>query len=432
MKKSQLGWIIVIALSVSPLLTWYFSLQPFSARFNNPFSFFTSLGQMASLVGFAMFSINLVLSTRLSFFEDYFGGMNRVYIVHHILGGIAFILLMIHPLLLASAYLTYSASEAAAFLLPSEDWARNTGIITLSLMMSILILTFYRTIPYHIWKKLHELLGFVFFIGMLHAFYIPSDVSRNPIMATHMFFFTVIGLAAFVYRTLLGRFFVRRYRYAVLSVRTLQSRIREVVLKPEGKVITSKPGQFLFISIRNGGITTEVHPFSISSTKPDGTLILTIKGEGDYTNSLGNVAKGAYALIEGGFGQFTYTNVSNKKQIWIAGGIGITPFYSMAQSLAATPDYVVDLYYSVHDQTEGVYLTEIRSLLASTPNVRFFPWITTVQGRLTADKINELSGSLQEKDFFICGPLPMMQSMRFALRRQGVKNKQIHTEEFSL
>ena len=51
-----------------------------------------------------------------------------------------------------------------------------------------------------------------------------------------------------------------------------------------------------------------------------------MKALGDYTQSLKNLKPGTIAEIEGAFGKFSYTHYGDSPQIWIAGGIGVTPF----------------------------------------------------------------------------------------------------------
>ncbi len=98
--KNNLGWVIFLALSLIPIVFWYL-LKPINARFISLTTSLTSLGQITALVGMTMFSLTLILSARLKFLENYFGGLNRVYVTHHIFGSIAFILLLFHPLILA-------------------------------------------------------------------------------------------------------------------------------------------------------------------------------------------------------------------------------------------------------------------------------------------------------------------------------------------
>ncbi len=430
--KRQIGPFVVILMSLSPLISWYFAMSPFRLRFINAFSTYTTFGQISSLVGFAMFSLDLCLSTRLEFFEDFFGGMDRVYVIHHVLGGLAFICFMLHPVFLASAYLTYSPHQAAMMFLPGLDWARNTGIAALGFMMAILLLTFYRTIPYNIWRLLHQLLGAVFFVGVIHSFFIPSDISRDPMLRYHMLFFVVIGAIAYMYRTVFGSLLVRHSQYVLVMARQLNKNVVEISLRPAKRPLSYKPGQYVFVSFRDPSISKEVHPFSISSASTENMLVLTIKAEGDYTSQLVNLSSNALAVVEGAFGRFTYRNFTNRHQVWIAGGIGITPFFSMAKELASTPDYAVDLYYSVHDPEEAVYLTDLQNLAEKNPSFRVIPYVSTVSGRLSAAVIEKMSNGLGDKDFFLCGPPPMMHSMTQQLAKKGVKPAHVHFEEFQL
>jgi ferredoxin-NADP reductase len=66
-------------------------------------------------------------------------------------------------------------------------------------------------------------------------------------------------------------------------------------------------------------------------------------------------------------------------------------------------------------------------------SVRIIPFATDQQGRhLTIEDIETLSGALTGKDFYLCGPAPMMDSLRKQLKAKGVPGAHIHTEEFAM
>jgi predicted ferric reductase len=206
-------------------------------------------------------------------------------------------------------------------------------------------------------------------------------------------------------------------------------------MKPVGERMSYKPGQFIFIRFAKSGtkLSKEWHPFSISSGDKDGLLQVSVKGLGDYTNSLMQIKNGAVAKIEGAYGRFSYNNFKNMNQIWVAGGIGITPFISMAKSL---PDsgYKIDLYYSVKTVSELIDWEKLYgAAMVSNNNFRVMPYMgDRTREHLTADFIEKNSGSLHGKDIFICGPPPMMQSLRKQFKTKGVPGARIHSEEFAM
>ena len=68
-------------------LSFWVAMKPLSVRFVSASATLTSFGQMAGLVGIAMFAAVLMLSGRYKFLEKYFGGLNRMYFAHHFFGG---------------------------------------------------------------------------------------------------------------------------------------------------------------------------------------------------------------------------------------------------------------------------------------------------------------------------------------------------------
>ena len=106
-----------------------------------------------------------------------------------------------------------------------------------------------------------------------------------------------------------------------------------------------------FLWEKKDGIIGETHPFSIASSPSEDKVRMYIKSLGDFTTSLKNLKVGAIAEIEGAYGKFTYTNFGTAPQIWIAGGIGVTPFLSMARSYDSLSP-AVDFVYSVVSRTE--------------------------------------------------------------------------------
>jgi len=440
----KLGWWLVGVLCFIPVWVWL-SYLPLGPRISGLYGFVGFLGKVTGIVGMMLYSINLILATRLRIFENLFGGLNRMYIAHHIIGGLALILLVFHPLFLSLRYLTISLHQAAIELLPvltqvdRSGWARNFGIISLFGMVLLLIITFFAKLPYRLWFFTHRFLGVFFFVGGLHVFLVSSDTNTSGFLRWYMLGFALVGTVAYAYRSLLGRILIRKYHYIVKQVLVVGGNVAQVVMEPAGRTLSFEAGQFMFIRFKSPGqksITSEWHPFSISSAPGEEFLRIDAKVLGDYTKALMDLKPGAQAEIEGAYGRFSYQNYDNPNQIWVAGGIGITPFLSMARSLKGknhSANLHIDMYYSVKAKEELVDYGTLHSVAYFNPKIfRLFPHVSKDNGMLTAEIIAQKSGGVAGKDIYICGPPPMMKAMKEQFVRLGVPKKNIHSEEFSM
>lgn len=428
---SKSGFWLLRIFTFLPALIWVLSV-PLSEKFSDIFSTTRSLGDLLGLTGMAMFALTLILSARLKIFEKVFNGMNEVYSAHHNLGAFSLCLLLFHPLLLAYGYLMVSYRDAALFLLPSADnWAVNYGIFSLFLMIFPLLITFYIKLRYQIWKFTHKFLGLAFIFAFLHTITIGADISKNAYLRYYLVALSFIAIILYFYRTVLGKYFVKKYKYSVKSITENKDKIWEIEFEPIGEKIKYLAGQFVFLKIINSNLNKEFHPFSISSS-PEENLKIAIKELGDYTNKIGLVKTADMAEIEGPYGSFNFQKFA-KKQLWIAGGVGITPFLGMLYVLSKTDnDFKVDLYYSVKDESCLAFKEKIEEAARNNKNLKINFWDTEKNGFINVDKIIQSVSDIRDRDILICGPTPMMQSLKTQLLAKGVKKINIHTDEFQL
>ncbi|MEN9328171.1 MAG: hypothetical protein RI947_979 [Candidatus Parcubacteria bacterium] len=429
-RKENIGWTAIVILTLIPVVRWGMIL-PLVLRFRTFSVGLTSIADILGISGMMLFALSLIMSIRTKYFEDFFGGMNKVYIVHHLVGSFALVLLLCHPLFIAASYAQVSVKSAALLLIPGSDWALNFGIISLLGLILLIILTLFIKLPYQIWRLTHQFMGVAFFSAGLHAYLIPADVAYDKPLRYYMLAVSVIALIGYIYRTLLGRFLVKKYKYFVSAVRLVSRDIIELEMIPASHSMSFRPGQFCFIEFHDRAMPSEPHPFSISSAPTQRELKLTIKSLGDWTNILQKARSSMTVYIEGAYGRFIYEDYKDRDQVWIAGGIGITPFLSMARTFYRL-DYRIDLIYVVHDQSDAVYFNELLQISGQNPNFRVFLFETVKYGHATAQSIAQMSGQLQNKELFICGPPPMMYTLKNQLSQLHVPRRQIHSEEFEI
>lgn len=396
-------------------------------------TFFTlsyTLGQWTGIIGFVLFTLTLLLAIRLPVLEKVFGDLSHAYKIHQTLGAVTLILLSWHPLLLALPYLVIDKGAAAGFIFQVADVPRFVGLLGLMLLEIALVFTYFVRIPYHIWKNIHKFLGLAFLLGGLHALFINGVIAFTPWMRGMILVFLLMGLGVIVFRVIGHRFLVRRLPYRIEEVTTLgeKGEFTRVSLMPIKQVMKFKAGQFAYITPEMNGMREE-HPFSICSPEGDEKLVFTIKNLGDFTAKLPELTVGSTVSVEGPFGKFSYLQ-GGKKQIWVAGGIGITPFISLAQSLPT--GYNVTLFYSVRNKAEAIGLEELTKVAEKNPGLQIMLWESDERGYLTSEVVKDNCSNITDLDVFICGPKKMMENIRNGLFACGMDFEHVHTEAFSL
>ena len=431
--KNNLGVILVVVLAAIPLVIWIFML-PIAGRFVSSGATFRSLGQVTGLTGMALLSINFVLSARFKFLDRLFNGLNRVYLKHHIVGALSFGLLLFHPVFLTIQFLFLSLKYSFDFIFAFGSWPLFFGKLGLLIFVALMVITFYLHFKYQNWKNTHKYLGLVLFLGGLHMLFIPSDISNNAILKYYMLGLAVLGAYSYCHHTIFGVYKKYEYKYELREIIKINDNIAELKLKPLAEKIKFLPGQFIFLRFEVDGVLSESHPFSVTSCSHDEYLSLGVKVLGDYTAMIYSLKPGAVCRIEGPFGAFSYLKAVSKRQIWIAGGIGITPFLSMAREIRAdkNQDYKVDLYYSVKNEEETAFFEELRELAKQNGNFRFHQHFSEREGYISATSAVNNSGDISGAEVFLCGPGGFMESLRNQFVSLGFNNSKIHSEEFNL
>jgi predicted ferric reductase len=422
------GAVVLVVVALTTLL--WFDARPWVTRTVNTPARLGAASSFAAVQGTVLLSLTILLSARHRFVEGVVGGLDRVYRIHHWLGAVAFALLAFHPSLLAWRYSQVSWRRAAHLWLPAaSDLALTAGQFALWVLCAGMVVTVFLRVRHSVLLWTQRLLGAAFVPAAWHVLRVGGDVGNDPALRRFMFVVCAVGLAALVFHTVLGRWTMPQHRYRLVDIRPMPGGVDDLHLEPVGAPMTFRPGQFGFLRFRHETIGAEAHPFSIASPPTEATVRFVVKELGDYTRRLlREVHEGAEAIVEGPYGRFSHETVHGADQVWVAGGIGIAPFLSMAASLPGS-GIRAELYYCFPDDDQAPFLAELAQLDASVPELTVRMRCDRRDGLLTAGVIAG-HGALGDREFLLCGPPVMMHSMRRQLRRAGVPSGRIHFEEF--
>lgn len=153
--------------------------------------------------------------------------------------------------------------------------------------------------------------------------------------------------------------------YTVTDVQPLTADTVCITLRPDGEPIDFEAGQYVQAAFEADDIVYEFHPFSIVSSPQAPYVRLMIKALGDYTQQLLGLKTGDKAYMKGPYGTFSAAAVPEQKQVWIAAGIAIAPFLSMAETVRQSGKQV-HIYHFVRSRDDALGLARLREISAQT------------------------------------------------------------------
>lgn len=214
--------------------------------------------------------------------------------------------------------------------------------------------------------------------------------------------------------------------------------------KPAG--FTYKAGQSIDLSLMNPPETDaegNTRPFSlVSAPSEDYLAVATRMRDTAFKRVLKNMAPGTELSFEGPFGDMTLHENTKRPAVFLAGGIGITPFRSMAVEAAhGQLPHRITLFYSNRRPEDAPFLNELMSLRERNPQFTFVGTMTDMsassrtwdgeQGYIHAAMLHKYVDGSTSPVYYIAGPAQMVAAMRTMLNESGVSNDDIRTEEFS-
>lgn len=150
-----------------------------------------------------------------------------------------------------------------------------------------------------------------------------------------------------------------------------------------------------------------------------------------FKRALGALTPGTRVRLKGPLGVMTLHDDPGRAAVFIAGGIGITPFMSMLRQAAhERPARDFYLLYSNRQPRHAAFLPELKTLSRQFDRLRLLARMTDEEGFLDADAIRTLTADAAKPLYYLAGPPAMADAMTRILRASGVKDEDVSSEEF--
>ena len=214
--------------------------------------------------------------------------------------------------------------------------------------------------------------------------------------------------------------------------------------KPEG--FQFKAGQFLrFTMIDPADIDSEgnTRTFSIASAPHEEHLMIATRmRDTAFKRLLKTMPVGSEIEIKGPYGKMTMHDDPARPAVFLTGGIGITPFRSIALDAARSAlPHRIRLFYSNRRPEDAGFLDPLTELERINPNYRLIatmtsaatssrPW-TGETGHINAEMLSRHVEDLREAVYYIAGPQGLVSAMQKTLGEAGVSEADIRAEQFT-
>ncbi len=398
---------------------------------------------LSGLLSFALMSLAMFLSTRPAWLETPLGGMDRVYRTHKWAGILGVSFAVVHWLVeeivgdilkaMVGREGRVPKEKFTGFLEVMRDLAKDMGEWAFYLVLAMLLITLWKRFPYKTWRVVHQAMPVLYLMLALHAAMLaPTDYWTQPV-GILIALLGAAGIYGALY-SLVGR--IGRTRQVNGTVTAIEQHAPDV-LAVSCQLGNSwhghRPGQFALITFDE---KEGAHPFTIASAdRGDRCISFQIKALGDYTRTLGKRLEVGQAIkVEGPYGRFDMARQdSGAQQIWIAGGIGVTPFLAWLDSLQQAPAQVsADLHYCTRDRANDPFVARLEASCTALPGIRLHIHGAQQGETLSAADVAAAQTGSRRSEIWFCGPQGLAEKLKQELGRIGQGQFSFHQEAFEM
>jgi len=207
-----------------------------------------------------------------------------------------------------------------------------------------------------------------------------------------------------------------------------------------------KAGQYLDMTLLDppeSDAEGNVRSFSIASAPHEDTLMVATRmRDTAFKRVLRTMPIGAPIRIEGPSGDLILQRDLTRAAVFLAGGIGITPFRSIVHWAAKEKlPQLVFLFYSNRRPEDAAFLADLQSLEKDNPKYKLIASMTEMEkshqpwngetGLINQEMLGRQLKGAASPIYYIAGPPAMVKGLQEMLRKARIKDDDIRAEEFA-
>ncbi len=363
-------------------------------------------------------ALTLILAARWRIVDRIMSGPDKSYVAHRWLGFFAICGALGHWALASSV-----GTGILPVLAESGEGVGTVAAFGLVLMTAAALM---RAIPYHLWKASHMLMGPVFLLAAYHTFFVASPLAVGAAPWTLMAVVSVIGLLAWI-QTLLRKRTPTRL-VTVERAEPFEGGV-DVTLRGDAALPSFRPGQFA--TLAHNQARAEAHPFTIAGGD-ESSRRFVIRAAGDWTGDfVRNISAGDELRLSAGVGRFLpQIGAKRTEQLWVAGGVGITPFLASLEQMEPDSAARVTLIYCIRSRESAGAIDDVERHAARLPQVDLVVLHDRSGDRLTEGRLADIVRTMAANtQVYVCGPEGLKTLVKNIWLAAGM-NGRIHTERF--
>ena len=226
--------------------------------------------------------------------------------------------------------------------------------------------------------------------------------------------------------------------FILMDKKEVAENVTSLYFKPtDGLKFVYVPGQY--VNIKSNLSSGHAKSYTISSIPSEKFVCITIKKKGEVSSAIIDVKIGDKLNLDGPYGH-CFPEENSKEIVMLAGGIGVTPFYSIIKSkLKSQEQLKITIFYSNKTLNQTTFFKELNKLSESNSNFKIIYCLTggdkknsAIQeySRINEKILNKYLVTIDNKCYYVCGSVGFVNDMWKFLKDVGILEESIFTETF--